>query len=124
MAQALALGMTEMFRLAPIVDLRTPRSTWDTYCRAILTEQPTCLWETIHPNLRAMMQRRLQLEGSSRFFQRMRPIISGPWGRLRLGEAHEVSSSAVVCELFRGTQEVGKAWFAFHNRQWVLSQLS
>ena len=97
MAQALALGMTEMFRFAPIVDLRTPRTTWDTYCRAILTEQPTCLWE---------------------------PIISGPWGRLRLGEAQEVSHSAVVCELFRGTQEVGKAWFAFHNRQWVLSQLS
>ncbi len=124
MAQALAMGMTELFRLAPTVDLRTPRSTFDTFCRAILTEQPLILWEAIHPDLRSMMKRRLQIEGAQRFFQRMKPIISTPAGRLRLGEGNEVSPTALVCSLFRGTHEVGKAWFAFHNRQWVLSQLS
>lgn len=124
MAQALAMGRTEMFRLAPNIDLRTPRSTFDTFCRAILTEQPLCLWEAIHPSLRSMMQRRLQTEGSQRFFQRMKPIIASSGGRLSLGEGYEVSTTAVVCPLFRGSREVGKAWFAFHNRQWVLSQLS
>lgn len=124
MAQPLAAGLTEMFRSQPLIDLRTPRSTFDTFCRAILTEQPQCLWDTIHPDLRMMMQRRLQVEGASRFFQRMKPIVSNPSGRLTLGEPREVSSTAVVCSLFRGTHEVGKAWFAFHNRQWVVSQLS
>ena len=124
MAQALAWGMTEMFRQAPIIDLRTPRSTFDTFCRAILTEQPLCLWEAIHPDLRGMMKRRLQVEGVDRFFQRMKPIITTAAGRLCLGEAREVSDTAVVCPLFRGSHEVGKAWFAFYNRQWVLSQLS
>lgn len=124
MAQALALGHTEMFRLVPHIDLRTPRSTFDTFCRAILTEQPQCLWEAIHPNLRGMMQRRLQTEGSQRFFGRMKAIIASAGGRLSLGEAQEVSSTAVICPLFRGPREVGKAWFAFTNRQWVLSQLS
>ena len=122
MAQALA--MTEVFRRAPTIDLRTPRSTFDTFCRAVLTEQPLCLWESIHPDLRAMMQRRMQLEGTERFFQRMMPIVSSPAGRLRIGEAREVSATTVVCPLFRGPHDVGKAWFAFHNRQWVLSQLS
>jgi len=124
MAQALAMGMTELFRLAPSIDLRTPRSTFDTFCRAVLTEQPHCLWETIHPSLRSLLQRRLQLEGSQRFFQRMRAIIASPSGRLRVGEAHEISTSSVICPLFRGKSEVGKAWFAFQNRQWVLSQLT
>ncbi len=124
MAQALALGMTEMFRSQPLIDLRTPRSTFDTFCRAVLTEQPQCLWDTIHPDLRMMMQRRLQVEGHNRFFQRMKPIVSNSSGRLTLGDPQEVSATAVVCNLRRGSREVGKAWFAFHNRQWVLSQLS
>jgi hypothetical protein len=122
MAQALAL--TEMFRLHPSADLRTPCTAFDTFCRAILTEQPAILWESIHPDLRHMLQRRMQVEGVSRFFGRMKPIISSAAGRLRLGEPNEVSASAVVCKLYRGTAEVGKAWFSFQNRQWVLSQLS
>ena len=115
---------TELFRLHPQVDLRTPRSTFDTFCRSILTEQPECMWESIHPDLRHMMQRRLQIEGHRRFFERMKPIVSGPAGRLTLGEPREVSQTAVVCQLYRGHYEVGKAWFAFHQCQWVLSQLT
>jgi hypothetical protein len=124
MASALAQNITEMFRLHPSVDLRTPRTTFDTFCRAVLTEQPMVLWETIHPDLRMLLQRRLQIEGVTRFFGRMKPIVSSPAGRLTLGPSREVGSSAVVCPLYRGAHEVGKAWFAFHNRQWVLSQLT
>lgn len=119
-----ALATTELFRLCPQADLRTPRNTFDTFCRSILTEQPQTLWQSIHPSLRHMMQRRMQVEGPTRFFARMQPIVAGPSGRLRLGEAQEVGTSAVVCPLFRGSHEVGKAWFSFQDRQWVLTQLS
>jgi hypothetical protein len=118
------LGMTEMFRANPQSDLRTPRCTFDTFCRAVLTEQPQVLFDSIHPDLRHMLQRRLQMEGSPRFFARMKAIICAPQGRLRLGEPREVSNSAVVCPLYRGAQDAGKAWFSFQNSQWVLSQLS
>lgn len=125
MAGALALGHTEMFRLHPRADLHTPRSTFDTFCRAILTEQPSVLWETLHPDLRSSMQRRLSIEGAARFFSRMKPIISSDFGRLRLGEPKEVDSSAVVCGLYRqGTDPVGHAWFSFGSRQWTLTHMS
>lgn len=119
-----ALALTEMFRLSPQADLRTPRNTFDTFCRSILTEQPEPLWQCIHPDLRHMMQRRMQVEGPDRFFARMKPIVCTPAGRLRLGEPREVGSAAVVCSLLRGSREVGKAWFSFGNREWVLTQLS
>lgn len=124
MAPTLACGMTQMFRVCPVADLRTPRTTFDTYCRSILTENAEVLWQTLHPDLRPMMQRRLSVEGVDRFFGRMKPIISSEAGRLRLGDPIEVSPATVVCPLYRGSNEVGKAWFAFHLRQWVLSQLT
>ena len=122
--KALGLGMlTECFRRNPTADLRTPRSTFDTFCRSVLTEQPNALWPTVHPELRYMMQKRIQLEGNEKFFGRMKQIIANPGGRLCLGEAQVVESGKMRCSVLRGSRQVATASFDFHERAWVLSSL-
>ena len=115
--------MTECFRRNPTTDLRTPRSTFDTFCRSVLTEQPVTLWPTVHPELRYMMQKRIQVEGNEKFFGRMKQIIANPGGRLCLGEPQVVEPGKMKCSVLRGRRQVATASFDFHDRSWVLSSL-
>jgi hypothetical protein len=120
----LKLGMlTECFRRDPISDLRTPRSTFDSFCRSVLTEQPAALWPTVHPELRYMMQKRIALEGDEKFFTRMKRIINNSGGRLCLGQADMIEPGKMSCPVLRSGRKVGTAGFDFYDRSWVLSSL-
>ena len=116
-------SLTLNFRRNPTADLRTPRSTFDTFCRSVLTEQTQTLWPTVHPQLRSTMQRRIQAEGDGKFFARMRQIISNPGGRLCLGDAQRLEGGKMTCPVLRNGRQVGTAGFDFHDCAWVLSSL-
>ena len=115
---------TEIFKRQPSADLRTPRTTFDSFCRSILTEEPQVLWKSIHPTLRDPMQTRLQREGSDRFFHRMKKIVCSDRGRICLGQPEESPDGSVNCPVLRSGHQVGTARFDFLERSWLLTSLN
>ena len=111
---------TQCFRQTPVVDLRTPASTFESFSRAILTRQVQALWQTIHPRLQATMKQRFQSQGAETFFSRMSRIITNSQGRLVLGNpsAHQIGD--LTCPVFRNGRKVAVAHFQMWDHQWVL----
>ena len=105
-------------------DLRTPRSTFDTFCRSIVTGQAPTLWKSIDPDLRLTMQARFSREGDDRFFGRMRSVISNPQGRLCLGLPSPATDGLVKCPVMRNGRQVATASFRFTDRSWLLASLN
>lgn len=112
---------TQCFQHSPIVDLRTPASTFECFCRATLTRQPLVLWQTIHPRLQQAMQQRLQREGHDQFFTRMSKILISSHGRLRLGTPTSQQTGDLSCPVYRGGVQVAVAHFHLWDHQWVLA---
>lgn len=108
-----------------VADLRTPRSTFDTFCRSIVTGQAPTLWKSIDPSLRNSMQSRYQHEGEERFFGRMRGVVSNQQGRLCLGHPQPAEQGTVKCPVMRAGRQVATASFRFSSdRSWLLSSLN
>ncbi|MBI3927612.1 MAG: hypothetical protein HY319_18880 [Armatimonadetes bacterium] len=110
----------------PVVrsDLRTPRSTFDSFARAVLARDAAMLWETVHANLRLLLQRQYYKTGADFFFDQLRGILGGNGSRLCLGAPHQVTSGTVVCPLMRAGDEVGSGWFQFSDCTWLLLSLN
>ena len=107
------------------VDLRTPRSTFDTFCRSIVTGQAPTLWKAIDPDLRMSMQSRHYREGNERFFGRMRSVIANQQGRLCLGQPSAAKLDQVTCPVLRAGRQVATASFRFSDeRSWLLTSLN
>lgn len=105
-------------------DLRTPRSTFDTFCRSIVTGQAPTLWKSIDPDLRLTMQSRYHREGDDRFFGRMRSVIANSQGRLCLGLPSPAEKGFVKCPVMRNGRQVATASFRFSDCSWLLASLN
>jgi hypothetical protein len=105
-------------------DLRTPRSTYDTFRRALLRGQPEALWKCVHPNLRYLMRRLYLREGPEVFFRRLRSLLAGPRGSPLLGAARPEGTDTLVCPLLLAGQRVGTACFVFAEGGWLLASLA
>lgn len=106
------------------VDLRTPRSTFDSFCRSVLQSQTDRLWGTVHDDLRFLMQRQCYKQGELRFLASLKDLVAGPGGRLSVGQPREIASNTVVCPLLRAGHQVGTACFTFSERSWLLYSLN
>ncbi len=106
------------------VDLRTPMSTYDAFCRSILWSQPDQLWVTVHPELKLLMQRQYYQLGESCFLGKLRELVVGSGERLRLGPPELITARTVCCPLLRAGHQVGKARFSLGEEGWLLFSLN
>ena len=119
--------MTQFATLAGMnaaVDLRTPRSSYDAFCRSILQGKTEQLWSIVHPELRFLLQRQYYQMGEFRFLSSLRDLVAGGGLRLALGNPEPVTSGTVRCPRLRSGHQVGQARFSFSENSWLLYSLN
>lgn len=107
-----------------LVDLRTPRATYDTFLRALARRQPDPLWRTVHPDLRFYMRRLYLREGEPIFFRRLSAEVMSEGRPARLGDPEEAGRGRLLCPLLRDGATVGVAGFQVYEGAWLLSLLA
>lgn len=104
------------------VDRRTPRSTFDSFTRAVLKGQPEALWNVLDPALRSRLRQQARLAGEESLLRRLEGLLLNVHGMLTLGEESAVGDQ-VFCPLMRAGHRVGTATFRFDNLGWSLASL-
>lgn len=108
---------------APVVDLRTPRSTFDQFCRSVIRGDLLSLMITVHADLRFLLQRQRYQLGEFQFLQRLKDLITGGGDRLLLGAPDASAPGEIACPLHRNGLPVGSARFVFSEGNWLLYAL-
>lgn len=104
------------------VDRRTPRSTFDTFTRAVLKGQPEALWTVLDKPLRNRLKQQALAAGEESLLRRLEALIINAHGMLTLGE-ESPAGDQVFCGLMRAGHRVGTASFRFDNLGWSLASL-
>lgn len=107
-----------------LADLRTPRSAYDSFLRAVLRRQPDTLWRTVHPDLRFYLKRLYLREGAALFFERLLGEIAVEGRTPRLGEPEDAGPGRLTCALLHDGVPVGVAGFALYDGGWMVSLLA
>lgn len=118
-----ALG-ADRFEGPTVVDLRTPRATYDTFLRSIMRRRPDMLWRSVHPDLRFYLRRLYLREGEHLFFQRMTSDVACGGRTPRLGSPQEAGPGRLTCPVLQDGIPVGVAGFQVHDGTWLLSLLA
>lgn len=106
------------------VDLRTPRSTFDTFCRAVLRGETSEVLLTAHADLRFLLQRQLYQLGEFQFFSQLRGLVVADGQRLVLGATDLSIPGEARCMLERAGMIVGTAKFVFFDGNWLIYSLA
>ncbi len=104
------------------VDRRTPRSTFDTFTRAVLKGQPEVLWTILDTPLRSRLKQQARSTGEESLLRNLEALILNQHGMLSLGE-EQVVGTQVFSHLMRAGHRVGTATFRFDNFGWYLAAL-
>ena len=108
---------------APVVDLRTPRSTFDHFCRAVIRGDLLTLMVTVHADLRFLLQRQRYQLGERRFLMQLKDLVMGGGSRLLLGAPDASAPGEIACPLHRDGMTVGSARFVFSEGNWLIYSL-
>ena len=106
------------------VDLRTPRSTYDSFLRAVLRRQPEALWRAVHPDLGFYLRKLYVGVGDCVFFDRLATEVAFEGRTARLGSPEIAGRGVLTCPLMQDGFSVGVAGFQVHEGGWVLSLLA